>query len=119
MGAIYLVCGARRPQLKRDSLGCGPALTFIRTGTWPWLVFEGQERTRKDPMDNRWGVLLSSCRVTVSQDQGRLNDGSLPQIEGRAQPNQRLKLSARGAHKVENWIYLSVAAAGRSLSAIR
>ena len=33
--------------------------------------------------------------------------------------NLRLKLSARGGHMMENWIYLSVAAAGRSLSAIR
>jgi hypothetical protein len=32
--------------------------------------------------------------------------------------NLRLKLSARGGHKVGNWIYLSVAAAGRRLSAI-
>ena len=34
-------------------------------------------------------------------------------------PNQRLKLSARGGHKIGNRIYLSVAAAGRSLSATR
>ena len=31
----------------------------------------------------------------------------------------RLKLSARGSHMAGNWIYLSVAAAGRSLSATR
>ena len=34
-------------------------------------------------------------------------------------PNQRLKLSARGGRLKGNWIYLSAAAAGRSLSAIR
>ena len=34
-------------------------------------------------------------------------------------PNLRLKLPARGGHLIGNWIYLSVAAAGRSLSAIR
>jgi len=35
-----------------------------------------------------------------------------------AQPNQRLKLSARGGHTCWNRFILSVAAAGRSLSAI-
>ena len=36
-----------------------------------------------------------------------------------ARPNQRLKLSARGGHFGRNSIVLIVAAAGRSLSAIR
>jgi hypothetical protein len=36
-----------------------------------------------------------------------------------APPNLRLKLSARGGRAVGNWIYLSAAAAGRSLSATR
>jgi hypothetical protein len=36
-----------------------------------------------------------------------------------ALPNQRLKLSARGGHIGWNTSILSVAAAGRSLSAIR
>jgi hypothetical protein len=40
-------------------------------------------------------------------------------VAGRQLPNQRLKLSARGGRLVGNWIYLSAAAAGRSLSAIR
>jgi len=33
--------------------------------------------------------------------------------------NQRMKLSARGGRLVGNWLFLSVAAAGRSLCAIR
>jgi hypothetical protein len=36
-----------------------------------------------------------------------------------ALPNQRLKLSARGGHNCRKASVLSVAAAGRSLSAIR
>ena len=36
-----------------------------------------------------------------------------------ALPNQRLKLSARGGHNCRKESVLSVAAAGRSLSAIR
>jgi hypothetical protein len=37
----------------------------------------------------------------------------------KAQPNQRLKLTARGGRLVGNCPVLSAAAAGRSLSAIR
>ncbi len=37
----------------------------------------------------------------------------------KGQPNQRLKLTARGGRLVRSWSILSAAAAGRSLSAIR
>ncbi len=36
-----------------------------------------------------------------------------------ARPNQRMKLSARGGRLIWNGVYLSAAAAGRSLCAIR
>ena len=112
----------------------GESMPMIRVAT----AFElGGQTLSATPFD--WPFLMGSlvsgsswlfppCPTTLSGDvskrivtQGRRYEDVRAVSERAAAvlPNQRLKLPARGGHLVGNWIYLSVAAAGRSLSAIR
>ena len=83
-------------------------------------------RSRRPPWEK---VLFPTSSISSFMRSRRLNVVALDRTTSYAwsmatalrvaQPNQRLKLSARGGRVIKNWSILSAAAAGRSLSAFR
>jgi hypothetical protein len=128
MEAVYLVCGARRPQLKRDPLGS--PTTF--NGQEPWgcanLVSSTDHTTANDlpvyPMisavrpagrDSPWPVGVRLHARSQRTARGSSVAGSVV----RGLPNMRMKLTARGGRMKRKRVFLSAAATGCSLCAIR
>jgi hypothetical protein len=122
MEAIYLLCGVRRPQLKRDPLGC----TFLNIVS-RYTTTEGPGSPER--RDVCFGAPVSSSyQRSWGERWGCGREGAhgeeVHQYScGQVQPNMRMKLAACGRRLRQNaqWrpSILSAAPAGRSLCAIR
>jgi hypothetical protein len=82
MEAIYLVCDARRPQLKRDPLGCGPALTFITMGTGLFAGFKNQGQGAR----TQFMLVRMSCGHPAVQPCPPSGEGSMQVSQRDARP---------------------------------
>ena len=103
---ICLVCGRRRPQLKCDPLGCHISPFPEADGQTPCLPWRHYRRCNwlvaRSASEHHGGVLLKCARDSGGRLRWPEGCGITPWVN--VQPNQRLKLTARG---------------GRSLGAIR
>jgi hypothetical protein len=97
------------------------SLTILLGTGGPRVGFEGQNDPDCEENDfsrqQGGGILLSALLGRANRISQTLV-APIPQSL-RWPPNQRMKLSARGGRLVGSWSFLSAAAAGRSLSAIR